>query len=90
MIISSMTKNGSILALFALITTGAVGVIHSLTADNIAEQEQKQLSSQLQAVLDPHFYDNTLYQDCAIIDDPPLVIIHKQFTVRVKMGNQSL
>lgn len=72
MILPSMTKNGGILTIFALITTGAVAVIHELTADNIAQQERNQLSTQLQEVLDPHFYNNVLYQDCALIDDPKL------------------
>lgn len=89
MIISSMTKNGSILALFALLTTGAVGVIHSLTADNIAEQERKQLSLQLQDVLAADFYDNTLYQDCAIIDDP-LLGDHPQTIYRARKDGQPI
>ena len=72
MIISSMTKNGAILALFALLTTGAVGIIHNLTADSIAEQERKQLSLQLQDVLAPNFY---------------LVINHKPFIVLARVAN---
>ncbi|MFM9597349.1 hypothetical protein ACKI1O_49415, partial [Streptomyces scabiei] len=67
-----MTKNGAILTLFALLTTGAVAIIHELTADSIAEQERQQLSTQLQEVLDPSFYDNVLYNDCALINDPLL------------------
>ncbi|MEI8604007.1 MAG: electron transport complex protein RnfG [Pseudoalteromonas rhizosphaerae] len=87
MIISSMTKNGAILALFALLTTGAVGIIHNLTADSIAEQERTQLSLQLQDVLAPNFYDNTLYQDCAIIDDP-LLGNKPQTVYRARKGGQ--
>lgn len=72
MILPSMTKNGAILTAFALATTGAVAVVYNLTADNIALQERNQLSTQLQEVLKPQFYDNSLYQDCVLIDDPQL------------------
>ena len=51
MIISSMVKNGAILCGFALLTTGLVATINTLTADKIAEQEQLQLTNQLQEVL---------------------------------------
>lgn len=72
MILPSMTKNGGILTIFALLTTGAVAIIHELTADNIAEQERKQLSDQLQEVLNPAFYNNVLYNDCTLIRNPLL------------------
>ncbi|MFY8325909.1 electron transport complex subunit RsxG [Pseudoalteromonas sp. ZZD1] len=72
MILPSMTKNGAILTLFALLTTGAVAIVQQFTADSIAEQERKQLSTQLQEVLDPTFYDNILYNDCALINEPLL------------------
>ncbi|WP_421419507.1 electron transport complex subunit RsxG [Pseudoalteromonas lipolytica] len=72
MILSSMTKNGGILTAFALLTTGAVALTHSLTAERISEQEKKQLAEQLQQVLDAHHYDNQLYKDCVIITDERL------------------
>lgn len=72
MILSSMTKNGGILTAFALLTTGAVALTHSLTAQRISDQEKKQLAEQLQQVLDAHHYDNQLYKDCVIITDERL------------------
>lgn len=72
MILSSMSKNGGILTAFAIVTTGAVALTHSLTADKIAEQEQQQLAEQLQQVLDPHHYDNQLSQDCVVVTDERL------------------
>ncbi|WP_405128014.1 electron transport complex subunit RsxG [Pseudoalteromonas sp. PB2-1] len=72
MILSSMTKNGGILTAFALLTTGAVALTHSLTAQRISDQEKKQLAEQLQQVLGAHHYDNQLYKDCVIITDERL------------------
>ncbi len=67
-----MTKNGGILTAFALLTTGAVALTHSLTAQRISDQEKKQLAEQLQQVLGAHHYDNQLYKDCVIITDERL------------------
>ncbi|ASM50479.1 electron transport complex protein RnfG [Pseudoalteromonas espejiana DSM 9414] len=72
MIISSMAKNGAILTAFALVTTGLVASIDAFTADKIAEQEQLQLTLQLQEVLNPSSYDNQLNTDCVIISDEKL------------------
>lgn len=72
MIISSMAKNGAILTAFALVTTGLVASIDAFTADKIAEQEQLQLTLQLQEVLNPSSYDNQLNTDCVIINDEKL------------------
>jgi electron transport complex protein RnfG len=82
MILSSMTKNGGILTAFALLTTGAVALTHSLTAQRISDQEKKQLAEQLQQVLDAHHYDNQLYKDCVIITDERLGPRPKQIIYR--------
>ncbi|NMR26648.1 electron transport complex subunit RsxG [Pseudoalteromonas sp. NEC-BIFX-2020_015] len=90
MILSSMGKNGAILALFALLTTGAVATIFSLTKDSIAEQERKQLSSQLQEVLDAHLYDNALYEDCALIENDLLSARDSQTVYRARKNGQNI
>jgi electron transport complex protein RnfG len=88
MIISSMVKNGAILCGFALLTTGLVATINTLTADKIAEQEQLQLTNQLQEVL-PHFkYSNKLSQDCVIISDPLLGPYDNQVIYRARKDNE--
>ncbi|MCG7545854.1 electron transport complex subunit RsxG [Pseudoalteromonas sp. MM17-2] len=72
MIISSMAKNGGILAAFALITTGAVTLVQQYTAPKIAIQEKKQLQGLLQQVLPTSQYDNDLYLDCTTVNTPQL------------------
>lgn len=88
MIISSMAKNGAILTAFALATTGLVASINALTADKIAEQEQLQLTAQLQEVLDPKSYDNQLSQDCVIITDEKLGPQANQVIYRARKNNK--
>ena len=88
MIISSMAKNGAILTAFALATTGLVASINALTADKIAEQEQLQLTAQLQEVLDPKSYDNQLSQDCVIITDEKLGPYANQVIYRARKNNK--
>lgn len=88
MIISSMAKNGAILTAFALATTGLVASINALTADKIAEQEQLQLTAQLQEVLDPKSYDNQLSQDCVVITDEKLGPYANQVIYRARKNNK--
>lgn len=88
MILSSMTKNSGILTAFALLTTGAVALTHSLTAERISEQEKKQLAEQLQQVLDAHHYDNQLYKDCVIITDERLGPRPEQVIYRAYKNNE--
>jgi electron transport complex protein RnfG len=88
MIISSMVKNGAILCGFALLTTGLVATINTLTADKIAEQEQLQLTNQLQEVLPHSKYSNELSQDCVIISDPLLGPYDNQVIYRARKDNE--
>ncbi|MGO3424548.1 MAG: electron transport complex subunit RsxG [Pseudoalteromonas distincta] len=88
MIISSMAKNGAILTAFALATTGLVASINALTADKIAEQEQLQLTAQLQEVLNPKSYDNQLSQDCVVITDEKLGPYANQVIYRARKNNK--
>ncbi len=67
MIVSSMVKNGIILAIFAIVTTGLVTLTHSLTASEIKLQEKKELLKTLEQVLPPETYNNQLYLDCTKI-----------------------
>jgi electron transport complex protein RnfG len=87
MIMSSMAKNGAILSAFALITTGLVAAIDALTVNKIAEQEQLQLITQLDEVLDPSKYNNALYNDCVIISNPLLGPDENQVIYRAKLND---
>lgn len=64
MILNSMYKNGGILAIFALATTGSVSLIHALTKDLIIAQEQQYLMQVLTEVVPSNLYDNKLHLNC--------------------------
>jgi len=72
MILSSMSKNGALLAAFALLTTGAVALVEQFSAPHIKLQEKKQLVGMLQQVMPQDDYDNELYLDCVQLSDPQL------------------
>ena len=59
-----ITKNGLILAGFALLVTSIVALTQLLTRDEIAIQEQKQLLKILDQVITPDSYDNKLFLHC--------------------------
>jgi len=63
----TMTKNGLILAIFAIITTGLIALTFFGTKDQIALQQQQKLLSILNAVIDENSYDNTIQLDCALV-----------------------
>ncbi|MFC3033868.1 electron transport complex subunit RsxG [Pseudoalteromonas fenneropenaei] len=66
MIFRSMSKNGFILMVFALGTTGAVALVQQLTKTRIADQSQQQLLQQLGEVLPAQYFDNRLDKDCML------------------------
>lgn len=63
----TMTKNGLILAVFALVTTGLIALTYFGTKDQIALQQQQKLLSILNAVIDKNSYDNAIQLDCALV-----------------------
>lgn len=63
----TMTKNGLILAIFAIVTTGLIALTYFGTRDQIALQQQQKLLSILNAVIDKNSYDNAIHLDCALI-----------------------
>ena len=65
-------KNGVLLGLFALICTGLIALTQWLTAPKIAQQQQQQLQSTLQAVLPANGYNNQPSQHCIVLEDPQL------------------
>ena len=62
-----MTKNGLILAIFAVVTTGLIALTYFGTKDQIALQQQQKLLSILNAVIDKSSYDNAIQLDCALV-----------------------
>jgi electron transport complex protein RnfG len=62
----TMTKNGLILALFAVITTGLISLTYFGTKEQISAQQQQKLLGILNAVVDRNSYTNDIQLDCAL------------------------
>ena len=69
----TMTKNGLILAIFAIITTGLIALTFFGTKNQIALQQQQKLLSILNAVIDENSYDNIIQLDCALVTSAELL-----------------
>jgi electron transport complex protein RnfG len=69
----TITKNGLILAVFAIITTGLIAVTFFGTKNQIASQQQQKLLSILNAVIDENSYDNIIQLDCALVTSAELL-----------------
>lgn len=69
----TMTKNGLILAVFAIVTTGLIALTYFGTKDQIALQQQQKLLSVLNAVIDESSYDNAIQLDCALVTSAELL-----------------
>ena len=69
----SIVKNGLILGLFALVSTGLIVVTHLLTKDKIAKEIELSLIRQLTQIVPSKNYDNDVYQDCIIVKDLSLL-----------------
>lgn len=69
----TMSKNGLILAVFALVTTGLIALTYFGTKDQIAMQQQQKLLSILNAVIDKNSYDNAIQLDCALVTSAKLL-----------------
>lgn len=60
----AIQKNANVLAIFAIVCTAVVGIVHSLTKDEIELQKQQQLLKTLSQVIDPATYNNEIINDC--------------------------
>jgi electron transport complex protein RnfG len=69
----TMSKNGLILAVFAIVTTGLIALTYFGTKDQIALQQQQKLLSILNAVIDKNSYDNAIQLDCALVTSTELL-----------------
>lgn len=70
--LNAIRKNGLVLAIFAIISTGVVALTHYLTQTQIQHQEQQQLMSILNQVLPQDLHDNVLYKSCTLVTNPAL------------------
>ncbi|WP_261817003.1 electron transport complex subunit RsxG [Vibrio gallicus] len=63
----TIRKNGLVLALFAVISTGIVAVTNLLTKDTIQQQRTAQLQGLLNQVVPNQLHDNELYSNCVAL-----------------------
>lgn len=63
----AIQKNANILAIFAIVCTAIVGVVHSFTKEKIEQQKQQQLLDRLSQVIEPKSYNNEIINDCIMI-----------------------
>lgn len=70
--IQAMSKNGRILALFALGCTLAVGLVNLVTKDTIKQQTQLQLLNRLHEIIDENKVDNDLAASCIALNNASL------------------
>jgi len=66
-----ITKNGGILAGFALVTTGMIAITYHVTQPRIAEAQERQLLSVLNQLVPESMHTNDMHLDCIIINDQP-------------------
>lgn len=68
----AIENNAKLLALFAIACTALVGLVHLLTKDTIAFQEQQQLIRTLDELIDPNSYNNQITQSCVELQSDAL------------------
>ncbi|MGB1197461.1 MAG: electron transport complex subunit RsxG [Thalassotalea sp.] len=68
----AIEKNAKLLALFAVACTAVISSVYLITKDKIKSQEEKKLTTTLTHIIDASTYNNNIYQDCIIINDPQL------------------
>lgn len=71
-IVQSMSRNGLILAAFAIAATVLVVGTAKLTAPRIAQQQQQELLNVLNQLLPPNMHDNDLVASCTVVAHPEL------------------
>ncbi len=65
----AMYKNALILAVFAFVSTGLIGITHLLTKDKIAEEVEILLIKQLSEIVPASHYSNDVFDDCIFVQD---------------------
>lgn len=68
----AIEKNARLLALFAIACTAVIGSVHLITKDKIKSQEENKLITTLSHIIDENSYNNDIYHDCLIVNNPLL------------------
>ncbi len=77
----AVSKNGLILGLFALVSTGLIAITHLITKDIIASEIEAAMARQLNEIIPASEYDNDVYHDCKTVRDIKLLGSEKTLNV---------
>lgn len=72
-ILNASFKNGLILAIFALVSTGLIAIVHSITKTRIEQEIEAAMARRLNQIVKKDEYDNDVYHDCKSITADPLL-----------------
>lgn len=87
-ITNAVSKNARILALFAIVCTAIVGLVHILTKDQIIFQQQQELLRNLNSIIAKESYNNIIYQDCIVLPPEALGTVSSQKVYRARITSQ--
>ncbi len=76
--LKSITRNGLLLAAFAIICTGAIAIVNLMTKPLIAEQQQKALLKTVDKIIPKDSYDNDLFASCFRVENDHLLGKNRQ------------
>ncbi|PKF63403.1 electron transport complex subunit RsxG [Psychromonas sp. psych-6C06] len=71
--LTTISRNGFLLAIFAIICTAAVATVNQLTKPAIAKQEQMALLKTINQLIPESSYDNDIFASCFTINDDNLL-----------------
>ena len=83
----AISKNSKILALFAIACTATVGLVNELTKERIYIQQQKQLLSTLNSIIESDRYNNDLTLDCIKVNNIALGSDKQQTVYLARMNS---
>ena len=82
-------KNGLILALFALVSTGLIAVVYSITKDRIASEVEAAMARRLNQIIPAEEYDNNVYSDCIKVDELEQLGSNSSKVYRMRNGSKN-
>lgn len=86
--LSTLSKNGGMLAAFAVVTTGLIALTFSGTEERIAYQQEKRLLAVLNEVVPEDYHTNTLFQDCTAVSSPLLGNAEPHLVYRARVNGE--
>jgi len=87
---TAVSRNAKILALFAIVCTAIVGLVHSFTKDRIIFQQQQDLLRNLNSIIAEDSYNNVIYQDCLILPGTALETASSQKVYRARNNDEPI